>query len=685
MKFSAVNLRSVEMALTLALLGSALARGQDWAVGAVHVVAQNTAPSSKITLAPEVESKLKELIEKAKVKKGEAWNAEMKKEIDDLAQTAALSDAGQQTLAAAAKQAVAASLQTWSPDLPDAVRRHLSRIPPQQAVALIEQAQEQFGAAMSWSDSGPSSVLPDQQDVWTKALRQTLTPAQLEAWTQERNKRKDEAEKQIAAVLKSGADRNRDQQMSLMTSECKSIETTLKLPADRASQLEALGKSVVDQVVEKLRAQQEKMLLAMNEDQRKQMLNAGFYMPPGPNDSATQIPAWKDGLTRLLTAGEQAQLQAAGDGRKVRREHVMGQVLVMLLDEKIALTSTQRQKLEPIADRLVADIPALYPQGNPGDYYNVSPDVFYTATAKTTDAELKPILDDVQLKRWHDLAKPDTAPDNDPPPVKTPEVHSDEPEYVDKAISDFFYEKTESERRRELEANSLKAEDVARVAGLNAESSERLEAAAAGATEQSLMTWKWFTEQQIRAQLQGITPQNVNQRLESLQDFFFQRRFGISNGSDIWDETVQSELTPDQQAAWKKETDAREDYRGGAIAAAVLSEFDRQAHLTDDQWDKLRPLIAGVLHDYSRGFAQVFSGMNGMEWYLGGPYILIPLAGVDDQQLKSILTKDQMDLWTSSPQFANANNLWQVVHQMRGQPGIQIRHVRRAARPVIQD
>ena len=139
---------------------------------------------------------------------------------------------------------------------------------------------------------------------------------------------------------------------------------------------------------------------------------------------------------------------------------------------------------------------------------------------------MKPILDAVQLKRWHELATAGTPLEGMRRPAARPSTPTDdEPEDVDKAISNFFYEKTESQRKEMLETNALKAEDAARVAGLSAESAERLEAAAAGTTEQSLMTWKWFTEQQIRSQLQGLTPQNVNQRLDGLQDFFFQRRF----------------------------------------------------------------------------------------------------------------------------------------------------------------
>ena len=684
MKVSVPILRSVGMTLALAIFGNA-ARGQ---AANVPSPAASDAAQSKVALAPEVEKELGELMDKMKARKSEASNWQMKKEIDEIARVTGLSNNGRQILTDAARQAVAASSQTWAPNLPDVVRRQLAGIPKEQAVAMLTQAQDQLGAVMSWSDMSSDSAEPDQQDVWTKALSQALTPAQLAAWTQAQAKHKDDLEKEIADVLKNGADRTRKEQTNEIMSECSSIEGAMKLSADRAAKLEALAKSAVDQVVATWRKREENTLLAMGDDQRRQMLRGSFYLPPQPNESSTEAAVWKDGLSQLLSTEELAQLSAAQDDRKARREHVMGHVLVMLVDEKIALTEAQRQKLEPVADHLVADIPDLYPEGPGHDYLTVSSEVFYAAAAKADDAELKPILDEIQLKRWHDLTKIEIPPGDAPPADPASAPKDGEPEDVEKAVSTFFYEKTEEERQRELNANTLKAEDVARVAGLSPDSTERLEAAAAGATEQSLMTWKWFTEQQVRSQLQGLTPQNVNQRLASLQDFFFQRRFGFSAQQNIWDQTVQTELTPQQLDAWKKETDEREDYRGNTIAAAVLSEFDRQAHLTAEQWNKLNPLVAGVLNEYNQGISQVFSGMNGTPWYLGGPYVLIPLAGVNDQDLKSVLTKDQMDLWTGSQEFANANNLWQIVKQMHGPHGPhgpRVRSVPHKARLMLQN
>jgi hypothetical protein len=681
MKFALPLLRSIGMALAWAFVVCAVVRAQDdltdWSVG--HTQISDTAAKKKdtsaVTLAPDLEKKLQDLLDKAKAKKGEYWDDQMKKEIDDIAKLTGLQD--WMPLNAAAKQAVTASLDAYAPKLPDMFRRQIALIPKDQALAMLDQAQEQIGA-LAETDMTGEMVAPDEQDVWVKALHQTLTPAQFDMWSQAQTKHKEDVEKEINDVLKNGADRTRDQETQTIQEECRKIEIALNLPKDRSDKLDDLGKAAVDQSVAAWRKRVEKSLLAMDENQRRPMLSNGFYMGTEANESPTEQPAWKDGVAQLLTADDRVRLQYAQDARRAKRVRVMGQVMVMLLDEKLALTEAQRQKLQPIADRLVKDIPDLYPEnGGPNAYYSFSPDLFYATTAKAGDAELKPILDGTQLKRWKTLATPENVPlgnDGTAKPADSPE-----PEDVEKAVSAFFYEKSEKERQRALAANTLKAEDIARVAGVNAESAERLQAAARGATEEHLATWKWFTEQQIRSQLQDLTPQNVRERLAGMQDFFFQRNFGAIDRNNVWDATVQTELSAQQQDAWKKETDARNDYRGNAIAALVLAEFDRRSELTDDQWNKLQPLIAGVINDYSQGITQVFSGMNGVPWYMGGPYVLIPFAGLDDKDLKAILTKDQIDMWTGSQDYANATNLWQVVRQVTTQ------RARQNARAMIQD
>ena len=404
------------MALAWTIAGAAAAQEQLCGASIVTVTPANNAPppkksdASSVTLAPEVEKKLQELLDKIKVKKGEYWDDQMKKEIDEIARTTGLKD--WTPLNAAAKQAVAASLYSYAPKLPDMFRKQIALIPKEQVLAMLDQAQEQIGAmAQADPEFTGDMVAPDEQEVWTKALQQALTPAQFDAWTQTRAKHKEESEKEISNVLKNGADRTQAMQNLQIEAECRRIETALNLPKDRADKLEALGKSAVDQGVAAWRKRVEKCLLSMDENQRRLLLTSnGFYMGANGDESPSEQPAWKDGLAQLLTVDDQARLQAAADVRKARREHVMGEVMVMLLDEKLALTEAQRQKLQPLADRLVKDIPALYPESGPENGPpSYSPDVFYGACAKAGEAELKPILDQPQLQRWQSLAKPDPS------------------------------------------------------------------------------------------------------------------------------------------------------------------------------------------------------------------------------------------------------------------------------------
>jgi hypothetical protein len=683
MKFAAPILRFVFTLTAGFMFGGSGAHAQNGggtaasvnaAPGAHSAIAKKDGASSRAALPPDLEKQLDDILGKVKERKAAYLNGEMKTEVDEIVQQNGLKDEGAHALSAAAKQAVDAALDQWTPQFPDQVRQELAAMPHDQLRQEFTEAEGQL-EALAQSNIMGDAPAPDEQDVWTKALRQVLAPAQFDDWTQARTKRKTDAEDEVAGLLKNSTDRVRDQLTGQVHAKCRSIEDTLNLPGDRAAKLDDLGKSAVDQSVELVREQEEKYLLSLSEDQRRPLIGSGFFMSPQPGQQPTELSAWSDGLAHLLSADEQARLQAVGEEHKAKRERVMGEVMITLLDEKLALTNAQRQKLAPLANRLVKGIPQLYPPEGPEIFYSAAPQLFYAAAASVGDAELQPILDSAQMKRWHELSQPDTSTDvvSVDADTGTPVIGAG-PEDVERVVSNFFYGKSEAERKRALEVSTLKAEDVVRVAGLNAESAERVQAAARGATEQYLATWKWFTEQQVRSQLQDLTPQNVRERLEAVEGFFYQRRFGFSNQPDIWDKTVQTELTTRQQDAWQKESDAREAYHRAAIADLALSELDRRAALSDAQWSTLRPLLVDMLTNYSQGISQIFGGMNGTPWYLNGPYMLIPFAGVDDKDLRSILSKDQMDAWTGSQAYATANNLWQVIKQMRGQRSTLITH-----------
>ena len=645
-------------------------------VCAVATAAEKGAPaksgdgSSKVLLPPDMEAKLKSFIDKTKDEKIKRWNARMTKQIDAVAKVTGLDDAGKKALAGPAQQAVTAAIAAWEPQAIDLIRKEMLLMQPEQVAMILNQRMNQF-SAFAQADWLPGAyvTVPFEEEVWTNALKQTLSPDQMTAWNKAEDDRKAAIEKQMADLLKTGADRIRQEQTQQILSECAGIEVAVGLSKDRSAKLEDMGKEVAGQTSEMWRKRVDKMLLSIDDSQRQQFIdNGNIFIGTEDDETPTKQAAWTDGLAHLLTADERARIKNADEARKAARAQVLGRMMIVLLDERIAFTAAQRQRLQPVADRLVSNSPGLFPPDQ-SDLENMScsPVTFYAAAGSATDAELKPILDDVQLKRWRALAEPARA-STPPDDGKTKPAPNAGPEDIEKAISLFLYQKAENERKRLFDLNVLKAEDIMRVAGVSAESAARLQAAARGATEEALSGWKWFTEQQVRAQLQEVTPQNIQQRLDGLEDYmFFQRNFGQANRQSLWDDTVKSVLTAPQQEAWKKETDARAAYGDAAIATMVVSNFEAGNEITPDQRTKLEQMVAKVVHDYGQDIDQIFSPNNPVPWYMQGSYSVLPIAGISDDDLKGVLTKQQIDRWHTSPDCGNISGLWTNIQQMHAQ------------------
>ncbi len=622
-----------------------------------------------IVLEPKLEVKLKAFLDKAKVAKGKLLDERMKKEIEDIVKVTGLGDAGQQALEMQAKPVVEACVADWASKLGVVIRQEISSQPTMQAGMILDQMQGRVDLIVQGGFQ-TETIMPMEQDGWTQALHKTLSPEQTVAWDKTLAERKEAIEKQMGDILKNGADRTRNQYQQGVHVKCEEIEIALGLAKDRADKLEDLGKRIADQCTELWHKRAESVLLSMDDAQRLLIVqnNGNFFVQPQPDELPIHQAAWKEGLAQILTADEVKRLQAESDERKSKRAQIMAQVMIMLLDEKIDFTAAQREKLQPIAYRLVKDVNALYPDTGFGDFLGLPAGTFISVGANASEAELRPILDDVQLKHWWQVTKPESTTADSSAAAKSKPEATGEPEDVERLISDFLYEKTEDERAQVLGTNLLKAEDAVRAAGLNAETASRLQAATRGATEEYLIRWKWFVEQQVRSQLREVTPQNVRQRLDGIQDYFFQQNFGVeSNPQSIWERTVKVALTAKEQEAWQKELDARDAFREKTIAAMVMSEFDRRSRLTSDQWNKLQPLITGVIHDYGPDISRMFSPVNPVPWYLEGFYVLMPFVGIPDKDLKAILTKNQWDQWNGSQEHGNVGNLWQNAEQIHTQ------------------
>jgi hypothetical protein len=624
-----------------------------------------------VAFPAEAEPKFAELIKKMSDEKGRIWRERMKKEIAEIVKvTAALPDAAKK-LETAANEAVDRSLHAWAPKTAAFLRRNYA----EQGDQIIEMLDEIIGQAENYArqDWVSDFVLPVDDPAWTDAIQQTLTPGQSAVWTASREERRNLVGKEIKQFLSPSVERNREQFNTMMRSRIGEIQMVLALPKERADQLEKTAAEAVDASTDLWRRRAEKLLLAADDESRRQSMKNGngmLYLPMERADMPNLQSPWKEGVAKILSADEQRQLEKAAEEKKARRVVALGTVFIAEFDQRIAFTSPQREKLQPVAERLVAAHRPFFPDGGFNQYVNFSPQSFFAVGAKAKEEEMLKILDASQWKRWQELCSgpPRVTRRKPATPEKAVPPRIPEPEEIENKISDYLYERSGQERAQLLSALLLKVEEVARVAALPPESVARLETAARGAAEEILTGWKSSMEQSVRAQVRESTPQTVMQRLNAMENYSQQRGRVVPEQKGMWAKTVATELNAAQRAAWDKEIAERDAWREKATIGAVMAEFDRTSSLTGEQWKALEPLVVGILTEYNEEIGRMFSPSNAIPWYLQYYTALIPFVGIPEDDLKKILRKEQWDRWTTSNEYANCKNYWE---------NIQTNHTRR--------
>jgi hypothetical protein len=366
-------------------------------------------------------------------------------------------------------------------------------------------------------------------------------------------------------------------------------------------------------------------------------------------------------------------MKTSGEEHAAKRSAAVGKVLVALLDEKIALTAAQREKLEPIAQRLILEQGTMVNDQSSGNYDAYSPSMFYSAAAGASEDEIKAILDPQQWKRWRDAVKhpenedmnmietvrelPSAADASKPHPLP-------EPEDVELAISAFMQDKNDAQYKKTLAADLVRAEDAVRVAALSPEIAARLEVAARGQAETEMAQWNRNMESIVRSQVGQATPEDVKQRLDSIQAYQFRNRvFGGMNGQEasdnLLDKTLKTALSADQQTVWQKEVDARAAYHKAATVQMITAAFDRKVSMTPDQWQQVQKKIGDVIEKYGDVFNRYMVYQS--YWYLQSYMMFLPIAAIPDTEMKQTLTPQQWDHWSGSVECSNASSNWSNV------------------------
>ncbi len=514
-------------------------------------------------------------------------------------------------------------------------------------------------------------MAPAEDAGWRRAVAEILKPEELAKWERRLAEEKAKFDKEIPNLLKGAIDQMSVQWKASADLEADSVILALGLPEERAKSLEPAKQSALERVEKAYIRTAKTQLDQVDPAYREQILKQGrFYVQIQESDLPQNDPLFKTALQNLLTPEENQRLAAAKEERKARRERALGHLMISELDKKTAFTATQREKLLPIAERLMNTAGELSPASRYNNGFDMGLERFFSAGLSATDQELKVILDPVQLARWRETCKAGTAAGDRQrriafqplvsAPSKEPQ-RSPEPEEVEIQLSDHLVKKADAERKRLLEIMMLEAEDATRVAALPSAISARLGTAARGAVERTLGTWKSNTERSLRSTTQGATPANIKQRLAGMEGYYYERNDNSTVTSQtMWKKTVAAALDEAQRKAWEKEIDTRKDYRWNAIAAAVLAEFDRRIGLTPVQCTQLEPMLTKVIKEYMDDIEGYFSSAS--PWYLQPYSVLLPVAGLPEKGMKALLSKKQWERW-SGEDLASAMNYWENIEQ----------------------
>ncbi len=622
-------------------------------------------------LGPEVEAKLTEFLGKANETKRKQWAERMQREIDLVAKTTDLGADAQARLRLFVDPLIESSVQVWAPKFSSWMRDALSPYVDQPEVVdqiLSQMDQPQF------ADFFGGYFRPFEDPKWAEGLKGVLSPEQANVWEKASGEKKEAVLRETADVLRKAIEQTRVGQEQGLLSKVESTKTALALSKDRAATLDAIAKAAVETALGNVRKRAERNVLAMEQEQREEVVRSGLHVPMEESDIAVQKAAWEEGVAKFLSAKEASRLRGMQEEYRERQSKALAGVLIAQLDEQVAFTEDQRERLRPLVEREVRADPSVLPGEIGQPYYRINLGKLFVCGRTVKEEELKAILDETQRQRWQEVCNAKSAAPRVglvvaralTPATKTaPPPQPGEPEDVENAISDHFHEKAATERKRLLAVHLVKAEDAARVAGLSAQATRQLAIAARGVAEGELAVWKANTDQTIRSQLRDVTPENVQQRLISLDRYSSGRRSsGDADLGMLWEATVNAELTEAQRAAWKKEIDARGAWRDEVIANLIMAELDRRIALTTEQGSKLEPQIAKMVKDYGPDIGSMFSSSYSNIWYLQSYSMFLPVMAVPEKELKGILTKEQWELWTGGVEFGNTTNYWENVQRL---------------------
>ncbi len=616
------------------------------------------AKATKTKLPDTVEKALAELATEAAKIKRELRMEEMKKIISEVIEVTKINDEQKRKLEDEVKPTVERSLVTWKEEFDAKLRPYLSNEGEGALTMLSNWRADQLVTSGFPGEFGK----PEEDSGWKEALKKTLTVEQygdLDKIAVERERKFNE---RIADYIKPIIEQTRLARTAEIANEIEDMKLLLKLPDDRVKQLEKLAETSTEWACDLKRKRTTKALAAMKEQQLAQIIARGRDVFNNNNrveveeinaDESSQS-IWVKGVASILNDDQRKRWENAAEERSNRGARAVAMLFVAEMDQILLFTSEQREKLEPIAAKTLAEW-----SKKKSNNEAVTPG----QAALFKADEVKAVLESGQWEIWEAAARGDVTgrrnnrwrgmrqlggqagvlvdkvEKEDGPPQKEKQDAAD-----DETIFTMHFEKCLVDMRRDKAALvGAKLDDVRRVVKLSPERLSYLEIAAKGAVEHALDTQREQLESWVRSTVQMAKGAALRARLADMnaENFGFGDE-GTTGEHVLWKDALAEVLTSEQKNILGAALAARETYRQRAYSRAILAELNRRYHLSNDQFGKLEPLVETAVGEYYDDFMNMFGrgSSNIIPRYLITLFLAVP-----EDASRSILNASQWKQW----------------------------------------
>jgi hypothetical protein len=498
----------------------------------------------------------------------------------------------------------------------------------------------------------------DLEKKWAETITSLVGAESVKQWQNLVAEQKAKEEADLVDSLKPSEAQAQMQMEELIGREVDSFVSGLNLDDERKKELEALAKQAVTASIEASKKQWIKTIQGWSTADRKNRRN--FYFGVSDEDQPPKQKVWAEGLKKIFSPEELQNMQEGLAQRKTRMSGALAAATLAEMDKTLGLSVKQRADLEPLLRPLME--PLLRDESQ--EYWSYQGYQLCNAAAKVDEKQLTTILDDVQMKQWKTLVS--TVPNNSRSggiTVTSSEIDPEEEKPdIEWEISRHLHQLGVNERKRLLEVMLAKVDDAKRVLSLPDDKVKRLTTAAKGAVEASMEEWRTQVESWVRNSVERATASTVKATLANLARSTYNTQSKGPQTQDRWRETITTLLSESEQTAWKKVLDARKDYRTAAMATMSVNELDRRRRLTPEQVTQVHQLVSAVIYNY---LPDIERYMN-HSWHLQYYYALLPLAGVKDGDLKSVLTERQWKL-VQERDLPDAEQYWEGIESYHKQ------------------